>query len=111
MARRKRAEGTRAPNGASSVYFSEYDQLWHRRVTIGVKDNGKPDRRHIKRVTEAEVIRAVRELERQRHAGRVQKPGRAWTVEKWLTHWVETWPLTRSAEPRWSVTGHQYTII
>jgi integrase len=89
MARRKRAEGTRAPNGASSIYFSEYDQLWHGRVTVGLKDDGKPDRRHVKRATEAEVIRAVRELERQRADGKVRKPGRAWTIEKWLTHWVE----------------------
>ncbi|MGH3671263.1 MAG: site-specific integrase, partial [Pseudonocardiaceae bacterium] len=35
------------------------------------------------------MIRAVRELERRRADGKVRKPGRAWTVEKWLTHWVE----------------------
>ncbi|GLY70726.1 site-specific integrase [Amycolatopsis taiwanensis] len=65
------------------------DGKWHGRVTVGVRDDGKPDRRHIERKTEAEVIDAVRALEKQRDAGKVKKPGRAWTVEKWLTHWFE----------------------
>jgi len=77
MARRKRPEGKRAPNGASSIYYSEYDSLWHGRVTVGVKDNGQPDRRHVKRKTEAEVVRAVRALERARDTARSARPGRA----------------------------------
>jgi hypothetical protein len=32
---------------------------------------------------------ALMVLERQRDSGRVQRPGRSWTVEQWLTHWVE----------------------
>ena len=79
---RKRGEGTRAPNGASSIYWSEYDKRWVGRVTVGVSDNGKADRRTIKRKTEAEVTREVRKLEQQRDAGKVRKPGRAWTVEQ-----------------------------
>ncbi|MFF0249582.1 tyrosine-type recombinase/integrase [Streptosporangium sandarakinum] len=43
----------------------------------------------MKRKTEAEVIRAVRELERERDSGAVRKTGH-WTVAKWLTHWIET---------------------
>ncbi|GHH56998.1 tyrosine-type recombinase/integrase [Lentzea cavernae] len=89
MARKPRPEGTRAPNGASSIYYGA-DGKWHGRVTMGVLDNGKPDRRHIKRGTEGEVITAVRDLERQRDSGKVKKAGRAWTFEMWLTHWVET---------------------
>lgn len=88
MPRRKRAEGSRRPNGTSSVYRSK-DGKWHGRVTVGVRDDGKPDRRHVERKSEAEVIEAVRELEKQRDAGRVKKPGRSWTVEKWLKHWIE----------------------
>ena len=86
---RKREKGTRAPNGASTVYYSEYDQLWHGRVTVGVRDDGTPDRRHVKRKKEADARRAVRELERLREQGNVRKPGRSWTVKEWLTHWVE----------------------
>lgn len=90
MPRKRREEGHRAPNGASSVYYSEYDGKWHGRVTMGVRDNGKPDRRHVKRATEAKAARAVQELEQMRASGLVTKPGRSWTVEKWLRHWVET---------------------
>lgn len=86
---RKRAEGSRAPNGASSIYKGK-DGKWHGRVTVGVRDDGTPDRRHVERKTEGEVVRAVRELEQHRDGGRIRKPGRTWTVEKWLTHWVET---------------------
>ena len=84
MPRKKRAEGTRAPNGASTIYPGR-DGKWHGRVTVGVKDDGSPDRRHIERRTEAEVIGAVRDLERDRAAGTVRKVGHAWTVEQWLT--------------------------
>lgn len=89
MARRKRSEGSRRPNGASSIYYSESDGNWHGWVTMGTRDDGKPDRRHVQRKSEKAAIAAVRDLEKQRDAGMVSKPGRAWTVEKWLTHWVE----------------------
>src|SRR5918998_1991159 len=88
MARRKRAEGTRAPNGASSIYFGK-DGYWHGRVTVGLKDDGQPDRRHVKRKTEGDVIRAVRGLERERDDGKVRKAGQVWTVAQWLDHWLE----------------------
>ncbi|WBB97286.1 site-specific integrase [Solwaraspora sp. WMMA2080] len=78
----------RKPNGASSIYKGN-DDYWHGRVTVGVKDNGRPDRRHVSAKTEAEVTRKVRALERERDSGIVRKPGQRWTVEKWLTHWVE----------------------
>jgi hypothetical protein len=58
-------------------------------VTVGVKDDGSPDRRHIERKTEGEVINAVRALERDRDSGRVRNAGRAMLVEAWLRHWLE----------------------
>ncbi|MET8031752.1 site-specific integrase [Streptomyces sp. NPDC005345] len=79
---------TRQPNGRSSIYLGR-DGKWHGRVTVGICDNGKPDRRHVERKTRAEVTAAVRELERQREAHTVRKPGKPWTVKTWLTHWVE----------------------
>ncbi|MGQ0846132.1 MAG: tyrosine-type recombinase/integrase [Sporichthyaceae bacterium] len=82
------ADRTRRPNGASSIYQGA-DGKWHGRVTVGVRDDGRPDRRHVERNTQAEVIRAVRELERARDGGQVRKAGRVWTVENWLDHWVE----------------------
>ena len=89
MPRKKRDEGTRAPNGAATIYQA-VDGRWHGRVTMGVRDNGAPDRRHVTARTEAEVHAKVRKLEKDRDAGRARRPGRAWTVATWLTHWLET---------------------
>lgn len=88
MPRKKRPEGRRAPNLASSIYLGK-DGYWHGRVMVGVKDDGTPDRRHIMRKTETEVINRVRDLEKKRDSGKVQKAGQSWTVAKWLTHWLE----------------------
>ena len=78
---------TRKPNGRSSVYEGT-DGCWHGRVTMGVRDDGKPDRRHVRGKSEAEVTRKVRDLEKQRDSGHVRRAG-GWTVSAWLTHWVE----------------------
>lgn len=78
----------RRPNGTSTVYLGA-DGRWHGRITVGLRPDGLPDRRHLSRTTEAEAIRAVRELERARDMGRVRKAGPAWTVQGWLEHWVE----------------------
>jgi integrase len=79
---------SREPNGASSIYKGA-DGYWHGRVTVGVKDDGKPDRRHVMRKVKADVVKAVRDLERQRDVGNVRTAGRMWTVGEWLTYWVE----------------------
>ncbi|WP_037840121.1 tyrosine-type recombinase/integrase [Streptomyces sp. NRRL S-337] len=79
---------TRQPNGASSIYLGK-DGKWHGRVTVGTRDDGKPDRRHIERKTRAEVTKAVREMERARDAKKLRKPGQRWTLHSWLEHWVE----------------------
>ncbi|MCR3746669.1 tyrosine-type recombinase/integrase [Lentzea californiensis] len=89
MPRKPRKEGTRAPNGASSIYYSESDGYWHGRVTMGTLDNGKPDRRHVKRKSESAVIDRVRELENERESGNIRRPGERWRVEAWLLHWLE----------------------
>ncbi|ADJ42173.1 integrase/recombinase [Amycolatopsis mediterranei S699] len=90
MARSQRPEGTKNPDGQGSFYYSEYDGYWHARVTVGVKDNGDPDRRHIKRRNEDDARDAYRELLNQVDQGLVPKQGESWTVEAWLVHWVET---------------------
>jgi integrase len=78
----------RKPNGASSIYKGN-DGHWHGRVTVGIKDDGTPDRRHVRGKSEAVVTRKVRDLERERDSGAVRKVGQRWTVATWLTHWVE----------------------
>ncbi len=57
------------------------------RVTVGVKDDGKPDRRHVMRRSRADVLKVIREVERQRDGGSVRAARRVWTVGEWLTYW------------------------
>jgi integrase len=82
-ARRKSA------NGRSSIYLGG-DGKWHGRITMGVRDDGKPDRRHCEGKTQAEVTAKVRAFEKERDQGRVRKPGQRWKVGTWLDHWVKT---------------------
>jgi integrase len=79
----------RSSNGRSSIYQGG-DGYWHGRVTVGTKDNGKPDRRHVMAKTKAEVTRKVRDLEKKRDQGTVPKAGRRYRVSEWLTYWVQT---------------------
>ncbi|MFF7637746.1 tyrosine-type recombinase/integrase [Kitasatospora sp. NPDC008050] len=79
---------SRQPNGASSI-SQDKDGRWHGYVTVGVKDDGRPDRRHVTRKTRPEITKAVRELEKKRDSGRVPKAGQRWTLQPWLTHCVE----------------------
>ncbi|MFC9971830.1 tyrosine-type recombinase/integrase [Spirillospora sp. NPDC127200] len=78
----------RNSNGRSSIYLGK-DGYWHGRVTVGTKDDGRPDRRHVMAKTKAEVARKVKKLEDLRDKGRVPKAGQRWTVETWLTHWID----------------------
>lgn len=101
---------TRQPNGASSIYLGK-DGRWHGRVTVGVRDDGKPDRRHVSRKIKAEAIKEVRRLERERDAGTTRRPGRPWTVKTWLTHWVENIATLSVKENtllgyRFAINGH-----
>ncbi|MBS2533753.1 excisionase family DNA-binding protein [Catenulispora sp. NF23] len=87
--RRKRPEGTRAPDGTETVYYSEADGYWHGWVNMGIRDDGRPDRRHRMNRDETKLRNAVRELLNQRDQGNVVKIGPDWTVEKWLRYWLE----------------------
>ncbi|MEU7771264.1 tyrosine-type recombinase/integrase [Micromonospora taraxaci] len=77
----------RQPNRRPTIYKGA-DGLWHCYVTLGLKDNGKLDRRHRQGRTAAEVASKVEELtERSKRGGVV--PQKIETVEQWLTHWLE----------------------
>lgn len=107
MPRKKRAEGTRAPNMASSIYEGK-DGRWHGRVTMGVLDNGEPDRRHVNAKTETEVRDKVKVLEKDRDEGRIKRPGKAWTLEKWLSHWLDN-IAANSVRPK-TLAGYQTAV-
>lgn len=79
----------RSPNGRSSIYEGK-DGRWHGWVTMGVKPNGAPDRRHRTAATETEVTRKVQKLEAERDAGNVKRAGRPPTMAEWMTLYLDT---------------------
>ena len=85
-----REKKTRNANGRSSIYYSDKDGYWHGYVTVGIKDNGRTDRRHVRGKNRNEATKKVRKLERERDEGKVRKTGQTWTVEQWLTHWLDS---------------------
>ncbi|MFI9203920.1 tyrosine-type recombinase/integrase [Streptomyces sp. NPDC053048] len=91
----------------SSIYLGA-DGWWHGRVTMGVKNDGSPDRRHRTGKTEPEVRRKVRALEKQRDEGRAPVAGRKPTVEGWMTTYLTTIASLklkpRSLDDYWSKT-------
>ncbi|WP_338682158.1 site-specific integrase [Streptomyces acidiscabies] len=94
-------------NLESSIYLGS-DGWWHGRVTMGVKDDGKPDRRHRRARTENEVKRKVRALEDLRDRARAPKAGRKPTVEQWMTTYLTDIAALklkpRSLDDYWSKT-------
>src|SRR5215470_15026193 len=77
----------RTPNLRSSIY-QRADGRWHGWVTVGIKDDGSPDRRHRTATTEAEATRKVQQLERKRDEGSAGKAGRPLTVADWFETWL-----------------------
>ena len=55
-------------NGQSSIYKGK-DGYWHGRVTVGIRDDGRADRRHVMSTNKATVTAKVRALEKDRGAG------------------------------------------
>jgi integrase len=80
---------TKRAKGESSIIKGD-DGRWHGYVSMGLKDGGKRDRRHVASVKRADVVRMVRELEEQRDAGVVLPSGRGVTVEQWMNLWLDT---------------------
>jgi integrase len=78
----------RQRNAQSSVYPGK-DGYWHGHVTVGLRDDGGPDRRHVMSKAKAKVLERVADLEKKRDDGTLHRPGENWTVEKWLAYWLE----------------------
>lgn len=78
----------RAASGESSIYKDEAGR-WHGYVSMGLKENGRRDRRHVSAARRTDVVAKVRALEAKRDAGTAEAAGRAPTVGDWLDHWLE----------------------
>jgi integrase len=88
MTRRTEAAKRPRASGESSIYQDE-DGRWHGFVSMGKKENGRRDRRHVSAAKRADVVAKVRALEAKRDAGTVEAAGRAPTVGEWIDHWLD----------------------
>ncbi|MGY1680710.1 tyrosine-type recombinase/integrase [Geodermatophilus sp. SYSU D01176] len=79
----------RAASGESSIYRDE-DGRWHGYVSMGKKENGRRDRRHVTAMKRADVVAKVRALEAKRDAGIAGAAGKVPTAGQWLDHWLDT---------------------
>ena len=61
---------------------------WRGAVVVGWRADGRPDRRTVKRATEPEARRALRQLLNARDTGRLRKAASDWLVEDWCWHWL-----------------------
>ncbi len=86
----------RAGWGESSISQGR-DGHWHGYVSMGLKADGKRDRRHVSATTRAAAVRQVRALEAARDAGTALLSGRSMTVADWLNHWLTTIAAPRLA--------------
>jgi integrase len=73
---------------------------------MGTRPDGTPDRRHVKRTTEASRNKAVRELEKKRDAGQVGKPGRVKTVRAMLDRHLDLVLPQRDRAPK-TIIGYR----
>jgi integrase len=91
---------TRKGNRESWISETPNDRGYYEaKVWMGMKADGKPDRRHVQRKTLASVRKRVRELERQRDAGLVSRPGKIPTVRQMLERHLEVVLPSRGRSP------------
>jgi integrase len=82
-----RRETGRQANGRSSIYLGR-DGRWHGRVSVGLRPDGRPDRRHVTAKTQAAVTKKVRDLERARDARTLPDAGSRLLLRDWLDEWL-----------------------
>lgn len=84
--------------GESSIHQDE-DGRWHGYVSMGTKENGARDRRHVTSMKRADVVAKVRALEAKRDAGVASTAGQQPTLGDWLDHWLDN-IAARRVRPR-----------
>jgi integrase len=93
-----RASPKARASGESSI-FRDGEGRWHGFVSMGKKENGRRDRRHVSGAKRADVVAKVRAIEAKRDAGMIEAAGRAPTVGEWLDHWLDN-IAARKVRPR-----------
>lgn len=83
----QRLKQERAASGESSIH-RDAGGRWHGYVSMGLKERGQRDRRHVSGTSRAVVVAKVRQLEHKRDAGTAEAAGASMTLSAWLDHWL-----------------------
>ena len=78
---------TRRGNGEGSIYQRKTGQ-WAAVITVGIKPDGKPDRKFLYGKTRAEVAAKLREAQNNKDLGVMPTSGNV-TLDRWITDWLE----------------------
>ena len=97
---------TKRSSGEPTI-FKGTDGRWHGWITVGMRANGKRDRRHRTGTTRAEVVRKIRDLEVKRETGIIGAANND-TVAVWLDHWLRT-IAARRVRPR-TLESYEATV-
>lgn len=71
----------------ASIYRAA-DGLWHAKVVMATRPDGTADRRHIRRKSKSDLVKAVRLLENSREDGTYDWTQDDPTVSEWIEHWL-----------------------
>ncbi|MBI1379012.1 MAG: tyrosine-type recombinase/integrase [Frankiales bacterium] len=80
--------GSRAANNESSIHQDDTGR-WHGYVSMGLKEGGRRDRRHVTATSRREVVAKVRALETKRDAGTALAAGTPPTVGVWMGEYLD----------------------
>jgi integrase len=93
--------GTRRDNGESYISSKPNAQGYYEaKVWMGLKGNGKPDRRHVQRKDLKALKARVKQLEQMRTKGQVGQPGKVPTVQEMLERHLNVILPQRRRSPR-----------
>jgi integrase len=98
---------SRQGNGRSTIYKGG-DGRWHGRVTVGLTDQGRTDRRHVASTSKSKVVERVKALEQARDRGQLGNLSKPWTVESWLEYWLEN--VSRPFVKRSTYEGYRAAV-
>lgn len=87
MSTRRRQTRTRV-RGEGTIYYHKASGRYAAQLVVGVKTDGKPDRRTVYGKTPEEVAEKLHELRQQAKEGTLPKPNRV-TVKEWSEQWLD----------------------
>jgi integrase len=89
MAAKQSKRAKRGTYGQGSIYFDDARGLWIGSVEVGLKSNGRRDRKRVTAKSRDAMLKKLRDVQRAQDDG-LPIASATLTTAKWLDHWVRT---------------------